>query len=87
MYKKIRSHHLYHTLATMALENGMDMKILSAMLGRVSAATTLDIYMYITSDMLSKASAKIDCNLGKKVAEQSPETAQNQVTNFQPVTW
>ena len=58
--KQIRFHDLRHTFATMALENGMDIKTLSAMLGHVSAATTLDIYTHITSDMLSEAAAKID---------------------------
>ena len=57
----------------MALENGMDIKTLSAMLGHVSAATTLDIYTHITGDMLSEAAAKIDRGLGNEVAEESPE--------------
>ena len=41
-----------HTFATLALSNGMDVKTLSAMLGHVSAATTLDIYTHITDVML-----------------------------------
>ena len=67
----------------MALENGMDIKTLSAMLGHVSAATTLDIYTHITGDMLSEAAAKIDRGLGNEVAEDSSET--NPLTDFQPV--
>lgn len=67
----------------MALENGMDIKTLSAMLGHVSAATTLDIYTHITSDMLSEAAAKIDRGLGNEVAEDSSEA--NPLTDFQPV--
>ena len=43
----------------MALENGMDVKTLSAMLGHVSAATTLDIYPHITGDILREAAARI----------------------------
>ena len=81
--KKIRFHDLRHTFATMALENGMDIKTLSAMLGHVSAATTLDIYTHITGDMLSEAAAKIDRGLGNEVAEDSSET--NPLTDFQPV--
>ena len=58
--KKIRFHDLRHTFATLSLENGMDVKTLSAMLGHVSAATTLDIYTHITGDMQAEAAAKID---------------------------
>ena len=83
--KKIRFHDLRHTFATLSLESGMDVKTLSAMLGHVSAATTLDIYTHITSDMLSEAAAKIDRGLGNEVAEDSSEAAQNPLTDFQPV--
>ena len=61
----------------------MDVKTLSAMLGHVSAATTLDIYTHITGDMLSEAAAKIDRGLGNEVAEDSTEA--NPLTDFQPV--
>ena len=61
----------------------MDIKTLSAMLGHVSAATTLDIYTHITSDMLNEAAAKIDQGLGNEVAENSAEA--NPLTDFQPV--
>ncbi len=46
--KHVRFHDLRHTFATLSLENGMDVKTLSAMLGHVSAGTTLDIYTHIT---------------------------------------
>ena len=41
----------------------MDVKDLSAMLGHVSAVTTLDIYTHITGDMRRAAAASIsrDC--------------------------
>jgi len=41
------------------------MDILSAMLGHVSAATTLDIYTHITDDMRHFAAANIDRGIGK----------------------
>ena len=63
--KHVRFHDLRHTFATLALQNGMDVKTLSAMLGHVSAATTLDIYTHITDDMQRTAAANIDRGIGK----------------------
>ena len=83
--KKIRFHDLRHTFATLALENGMDVKTLSAMLGHVSAATTLDIYTHITGDMQADAAAKIDRGLGNEVQEDTSQPEPSQVTDFQPV--
>ena len=62
--KKVRFHDLRHTFATMAIENGMDVKTLSAMIGHVSAETTLDIYSHITDTMQQQAAAKIDREIG-----------------------
>ena len=83
--KQIRFHDLRHTFATMALENGMDIKTLSAMLGHVSAATTLDIYTHVTGDMQTEAAAKIDRGLGNEVQEKSAQADQNPAAAFQPV--
>ena len=58
--KRVRFHDLRHTFATMALENGMDIKTLSAMIGHVSAETTLNIYSHITDTMQQQAAARID---------------------------
>ena len=44
---------------------GMDVKTLSAMLGHVSASTTLDIYTHATSDMQYATARKIDCGISK----------------------
>ena len=62
--KKVRFHDLRHTFATMALENGMDIKTLSAMIGHVSAETTLNIYSHITDTMQQQAAVKIDREIG-----------------------
>ncbi len=48
----------------MALENGMDVKTLSATIGHVSSATTIDIYSHITDTMQRQAAAKIDRQIG-----------------------
>ena len=82
---EIRFHDLRHTFATLSLESGMDVKTLSAMLGHVSAATTLDIYTHVTGDMQTEAAAKIDRGLGNKVQEESVQAEQDLATDFQPV--
>ena len=72
----------------------MDVKTLSAMLGHVSAATTLDIYTHITDDMRLTAAANIDRGIGKAApqedaSEPGKETAPVQaekpkMTDFKP---
>ena len=92
--KHVRFHDLRHTFATLALENGMDVKTLSAMLGHVSAATTLDIYTHITDDMRLTAAANIDRGIGKAAPQEdasepgqetAPATAEKpSMTDFKP---
>ena len=92
--ERVRFHDLRHTFATLALENGMDVKTLSAMLGHVSAATTLDIYTHITDDMQRAAAENIDRGIGKAApqeytSEPGQETAPAQaekprMTDFKP---
>ncbi len=93
--KHVRFHDLRHTFATLALSNGMDVKTLSAMLGHVSAATTMDIYTHITDDMQRTAAANIDRGIGKAAPQEDGsavggETTPCQdekprMTDFQPV--
>ena len=84
--KQVRFHDLRHTFATLALQNGMDVKTLSAMLGHVSAATTLDIYTHSTSDMQHAAARKIDCGIGKAGLpdEPAPQANAPAIVDFQP---
>ena len=49
LYPKVRFHDLRHTFATLALQNGVDIKTVSGMLGHFSAGFTLDTYAHITS--------------------------------------
>ena len=64
-----RATGLRHTFATMALENGMDIKTLSAMIGHISAETTLNIYSHITDTMQQQAAVRIDREIGGTNAE------------------
>ncbi len=63
--KKVRLHDLRHTFATMALEHGMDIKTLSALIGHASTATTLNTYTHITDEMRLKAALTIDRGIAK----------------------
>ena len=75
--KHVRFHDLRHTFATMALENGMDVKTLSAMIGHVSSETTLNIYSHVTDTMRAQAAVKIDREIGGTDAPM-PETKDEQ---------
>ena len=46
---RARFHDLRHTFATVALQNGMDIKTVSGMLGHFSAGFTLDTYAHVTT--------------------------------------
>ena len=87
----VRFHDLRHTFAPMALENGMDVKTLSAMIGHVSSETTLNIYSHVTDTMRAQAAVKIDREIGGTDApmpEAKDEPRQPQTSeieeNFEP---
>lgn len=80
--KRIRFHDLRHTFATMALENGMDIKTLSAMIGHVSAETTLNIYSHITDNMQQQAAVRIDREIAKNDVP-LPETSGETIAEMQ----
>jgi integrase len=52
---KGRFHDLRHTFATIALQNGVDIKTVSGMLGHFSAGFTLDTYAHVTTSAQKEA--------------------------------
>lgn len=52
---KLRFHDLRHTFATLALQNGVDVKTVSGMLGHYSAGFTLDTYAHVTTQAQREA--------------------------------
>ena len=48
-------HALRHTYATRAIESGMQPKVLQKLLGHASIKTTMDRYIHVTNDSMSKA--------------------------------
>ena len=89
--EQIRFHDLRHTFATLALQNGVDYKTLSGMLGHYSVAFTLDTYTHITPEMKRDAADKIenvlaeadfkpknliDCRKGESMIDQNAQPYQ-----------
>ena len=57
--ENVRFHDLRHTFATVALQNGVDVKTLSHMLGHFSSGFTLDTYTHVTAKMQQEAAEKM----------------------------
>ena len=84
--KKVRFHDLRHIFATMSLEHGMDVKTLSAIIGHVSAKTTLNIYTHITNEMQENAAASIDRGIAKAEISRQKAEAASEAQRFEPYT-
>ena len=57
---RVRFHDLRHTFATLALQNGMDIKTVSGMLGHFSAGFTLDTYAHVTTAAQKEAARTME---------------------------
>jgi len=72
----------------MALENGMDIKTLSAVIGHKSSATTLDIYAHTTDGMQRQAASNIERRIAgnETDADDTGESAKDEITmtDFEP---
>ena len=57
----------------------MDVKTLSAIIGHLSSATTIDIYSHITGAMQRQAAQKIERGIGHSEAYEPHETLDDQL--------
>ena len=64
---KVRFHDLRHTFATLALQNGVDIKTVSGMLGHFSAGFTLDTYAHVTTSAKREAAKTMGNLLSRAV--------------------
>ena len=64
----VRFHDLRHTFATLALQNGVDVKTVSSILGHFSAGFTLDTYAHVTTTAQREAAKKMGWGAGAEGA-------------------
>ena len=60
--KRFCMHALRHTYATRAIESGKQPKVLQKLLGHASIKTTMDRYVHVTDDSMSKAVLQFEQN-------------------------
>ena len=70
---RVRFHDLRHTFAMLALQNGVDIKTVSGMLGHFSAGFTLDTYAHVTTAAQKEAARTME--KGYELPSVSPSVA------------
>ncbi len=75
----MRFHDSRHTFATLALQNGVDVKTVSGMLGHFVAGFTLDTYAHVTTVAQRDAAQKLDGLLGFRIDPDSGQTKMGQI--------
>ena len=62
--KPIRFHDLQHTYATLAIAQGLDIRLVTERLGHAHPSVTLNIYTHILNDQRKRAAISLDGLLG-----------------------
>ena len=62
-----RFHELRHTFATLAIQQGVDAKTISSILGHYSAGFTLDTYTHVTNEMQKEAAQRMGAFIAQAV--------------------
>ena len=58
-----RFHDLRHAFATLMVESGEDLGVVSRILGHADFATTADVYAHLTPAMLDRAAERMEAIL------------------------
>ena len=58
-----RFHDLRHAYATLMIEQGEDLTVVSRMLGHANLSTTADVHAHLTRRMLDRAAERMDAVL------------------------
>ena len=61
-----RFHDLRHAYATLMLEDGEELAVISRSLGHANLSTTADVYAHLTPAMLERSAARMDAILGRR---------------------
>jgi integrase len=64
--RRQRFHDLRHAYATLLLEDGEDLGVISRTLGHSQIATTADIYTHLTPAMLERTALRMDGVLARR---------------------
>ncbi len=64
-FPRITAHGVRHTAPSLAISSGANVKVVQRMLGRASAAMTLDVYADLFDDDLTAVAEKLDEGVGK----------------------
>ena len=58
--QELHTHLARHTMATICINNGIDVNVIAKILGHSSSRTTLDIYAHLLDDTVSKEKDKLN---------------------------